>query len=310
MKKFLLLVLALNSILVSCQKKFNGKDEQTIRVSREEVEKELDSTQKSNLGSAFNVLAWEAYRIEQEGSNKYKGTTSKDVSFEMVDGLTYQGVLDLAENILMESNQRGIEEAQKAIDSLSLKKEEFAAIQKEYDLFKIVSTKIVETEHYFTHKMVPQLEIEFQYTGEEKLTGKKWIDYDFKAESLKETSSSSSADGSFSSSFSSSSFSTRGVSDYDNVDLENKDIVKGEILLDDVMEGNYPKKYPVESSDFPDYGLEITVSIGKFFANEKVIERPEVTAKEIDAEIKENQKELEELKSEKAPFFKLETKDQ
>jgi len=152
MKKFLLSLLVSTSILSSYTTKFNGKDEAAFKISKEKILKELSPSENTNLENAFNVLAFEAYRIEQEGSDKYEGKTSKDISFEMVDGLTYSKVLDLAENTLKNTNKNDIEETSKIIDSLQLKKVELAVEQKQYDLFKINSMKITENKHFRTKK--------------------------------------------------------------------------------------------------------------------------------------------------------------
>jgi len=55
--------------------------------------------------------------------------------------------------------------------------------------------------------------------------------------------------------------------------------------------------------------MEITVIIRKFFINGKEVKRPEITIPELETKIRENEKKLENLKSEKTSFLKLEVTD-
>ena len=51
MKK--LLLLAILPFMISCQDKFNGKDEQSFKTSREKIELNLDKNEKTDLEKAM-----------------------------------------------------------------------------------------------------------------------------------------------------------------------------------------------------------------------------------------------------------------
>ena len=103
MKKILLL-LAILPFMISCQDKFNGKDEQSFKTSREKIELNLDKNEKTDLEKAMRVVAMEAMRLKWEESKKYDGKSFNEISLEMIDGLSFSSVIDLAEDILKDRN--------------------------------------------------------------------------------------------------------------------------------------------------------------------------------------------------------------
>lgn len=105
MKK-LLLLLAILPFMISCQEKFNGKDEQSFKNSREKIEQNLDKNEKTDLEKAMRVVAMEAMRLKWEEPKKYDGKSFNKISLEMIDGLSYSSVVDLAEDILKDRNKK------------------------------------------------------------------------------------------------------------------------------------------------------------------------------------------------------------
>ncbi len=65
MKK-LLLVVAILQFMISCQDKFNGKDEQSFKTSRGVIEQHLDQKEKKDLEKAMRVIFIEVMRLKWE----------------------------------------------------------------------------------------------------------------------------------------------------------------------------------------------------------------------------------------------------
>ena len=183
MKK--LLLLAILPFMISCQDKFNGKDEQSFKTSREKIELNLDKNEKTDLEKAMRVVAMEAMRLKWEESKKYDGKSFNEISLEMIDGLSFSSVIDLAEDILKDRNKKEIEQLTNEIDSLNIQKNEFLTAQKSLNLFKISSIKINKED--FFDELVPELEIDYQYIGKNKLLGPKEINFELLKKSTNET---------------------------------------------------------------------------------------------------------------------------
>lgn len=134
-----------NSILmISCQEKFSGKDEKSFETSREKVEQNLNGKEKTDLEKAMRIVALEAMRLKWEETEEYEGKSFDKISLEMIDGLSYSSVIDLAEDILRERNTKEIEHLTKEIDTLNIQKNEFTTAQKSLNLFKISSIRITK----------------------------------------------------------------------------------------------------------------------------------------------------------------------
>ncbi|HEX8016512.1 MAG TPA: DUF6694 family lipoprotein [Flavobacterium sp.] len=104
LKTRILILLVL--IITSCQEKFNGKSEKDFKISKEKIEKNLTADEKIKLEKAVSVIALKAMILKWDESNKYKGKSFNDIALELVDGLSYSSVTDLAEDFLQERNKK------------------------------------------------------------------------------------------------------------------------------------------------------------------------------------------------------------
>ena len=64
----------------------------------------------TDLEKAMRVVAMEAMRLKWEESKKYDGKSFNEISLEMIDGLSFSSVIDLAEDILKDRNKKEIEQ--------------------------------------------------------------------------------------------------------------------------------------------------------------------------------------------------------
>ncbi|WP_281322311.1 hypothetical protein [Flavobacterium aestivum] len=293
MKKKLLL-LAFLPFMISCQEKFNTKDEQSFKISREKIEKDLNQSEKTDLEKAMRVIALEAMRLKWEEPQNYEGKSFNKISLEMIDGFSYSSVIDLAEDILKNRNKKEIENLTKEIDSLNLQKNGFLSAQKSLNVFKINSLKINKTD--FFDEMVPELEIDYQYIGKDKLIGTKTIQFEVRIKSKNEIIKSESVS-------------------YGNDDsiLENGETITKHIIFSQTKETN-PKlwnaqKYPIENPKLSDYDLDLKVSVLSLVLKGKKVEMPKMDISQIDEKIKNNQERINELKTVKGTLDELELTD-
>ncbi len=293
MKK-LLLVVAILQFMISCQDKFNGKDEQSFKTSRGVIEQHLDQKEKKDLEKAMRVIFIEVMRLKWEEPKKYEGKSFNKISLEMIDGLSFSSVINLAEDILKDRNEKEIEKLKNEINSLKIKKNEFLTVQKSLNLFKISAIKINKED--FFDELVPKLEIDYQYIGKSKLIGSKEIGFVLVKKSTNEVLKSQSII----------------YGGNENI-LESGETITENLILSHTKESN-PKlwnapKYPIENPNLADYDLELKVDVLSLFLNGKKVEMPKVNISQLDLEIKNKNSKITELKAVKGALDELELTD-
>ncbi len=138
----LLLLLALLPFMASCQDKFSGKDEQSFKISRAKIEKQLSENEKTNLEKAMRVIAVQAMQVKWSEPEKYKGKSFDEISLELVDGLSYTALTNLAEKILKEEKLRNIKQIEKEILELENQKTKYLQLKSKLDLLEAKPLKI------------------------------------------------------------------------------------------------------------------------------------------------------------------------
>lgn len=287
-KKILLLLVL--PVFISCQEKFDGKDEQSFKISREKIEQKLDKKEKINLEKAIRVIALESMRLKWEEPEKYNKKSFDTISLEMIDGLSYSSLISLAEDILTKRNKKEIEKLTTEINNLTLKNKESLGIQKRLDLFKIDYITLNNKDWF--GEMVPELEIGYKYTGKESLKGPIEISFEVLEKSTKKV------------------ISAQAISNGDaEYVLKQGELIENNIILKDAKDNN-PQlwnkvKYPVEKANLSDFDLELNVNVLSLFLNGKKVEMPKSSSGNINVEIKQKQKQIENLKAEKTTLDDL-----
>lgn len=291
MKKNVVLPLIL-LLVVSCQARFNGKNEESFNSSREKIEKELTQDEKVKLEKALWVVAIEAVRLKWEESEKYDGKSFNDISLDMVDGLSYAATVELAEDILKRRTKKEADKLTEEIERLSQQKAEFENIQKRLNLFKVSFVSISLED--FIGEMVPELEVDYQYIGVAKLVGAKAIQFEVKRKSTGEVI----ADITY---------------EYGNDKsvMEKGELISQQLVLRQSNEQNPKlwsaiKKHAIENPNLSDYDLELNVYVVSLFLNGEKVEMPKMNMEELKAEIQSKKEELEELKVVKGTLDELE----
>lgn len=289
LKTRILILLVL--IITSCQEKFNGKSEKDFKISKEKVEKKLNADEKIKLEKAVRVIALKAMVLKWDESKKYKDKSFNDIALELVDGLTYSSITDLAEDFLHERNTKEIEKLSTEIQKLEKKKRVIVSIQKQLNLFKIESLELNETDWF--GEMSPQLEIEYKYIGKTDLKSPFEISLELTEKKTKHAIS----------------LQTNGYKK-EGYTLKNGESLYPTIILEEAKERNphiwNNLKYPIKNPTLSDYNLELKIYVSSFYLNGKKIIMPKTKIQDIDLEIAEQNKELKQILNSKGTLDELE----
>lgn len=292
LKTRILILLVL--IITSCQEKFNGKSKKDFKISKEKVEKKLNADEKIKLEKAIRVIALKAMILKWDESNKYKGKSFNDIALELVDGLSYSSVTDLAEDFLQERNKKEAEKLSTEINKLEKKKTAILSIQKQLNLFKIESLELNETDWF--GEMSPRLEIEYKYIGKADLKSPFEISIELKEINTKHAIS----------------IQSHGYEKEDYV-LKTGESVYPTIILEEAKERNphiwKNLKYPIKNPKLSDYNLDLKTYVSSIYANGKKIIMPKIDIKDIETELKNLQSEYNKILKSEGTLDELELTD-
>ena len=140
------------------------------------------------------------------------------------------------------------------------------------------------------------MEVDYQYIGKSKLTGPKEIGFNLFRKSTNEVLK--------------SQIIVNG--DTESV-LESGETITENLILGQTKKTN-PKlwnaqKYPIENPNLADYDLELKVDVLSLFLNGKKVEMPKANISKLDAEIKNKNEKIAELKTVKGTLDELELTD-
>jgi hypothetical protein len=288
---FTLLIVA----VYGCGEKLNGRSEKDYEASRKKVEASLSKDEKIKLEKALRVIAGECMRLKFTEPDKYKKQDIGDIALKMVDGQTYSSVIDKAEDLLQEYNERETAKLTHEIDSLEKKRTAEMSVRKSMlSLFKIDYTSISKTE--FFNDSIPSLHISYTYTGNHPLNGEVAISYEINKLGKPEpvigiTSTSGGQSGS----------------------LQPGESIEDNLLLRQLAQEEPQKwnalKYPVKNPNLKSLGLRLDVHPVSFTLNGKHYVMPKTNEAALAAEIKEKRADLTGVKNSKGTLDELELTD-
>lgn len=278
-------------LMTSCDEKFNKND---LAGSRKKIESVLTDDEKTNLEKAMRVIASEAMRSKWEKPEEYEGQSFDDISLTLIDGLNYNNVVELAEDILKDRNKKLITATLRKLDSLHALKVEHASIRAKLDLFRISSLQINKVD--FFDEMVPELEIMYQYIGTSQLKGTRTIQYELRQISTSQVIK--------------SQIVSFGASE--SV-MNTEETITEQLVLSQTKE-THPKlwtakQYPISNPNLEDFDLELTVTVISLELNGKIVTHPKITTTTLDSLISNKSSQLEELKTAKGTLDELELLD-
>ncbi|WP_316826634.1 hypothetical protein [Pedobacter miscanthi] len=277
--------------LTGCGEKFNAKSEKEFEVSKAKIVKNLNKDEQVNLEKALRVIALEAMRLKWNEPEKYKGKSFDKISLEMIDGLSYSSVVNLAEDLLQAHNKKETAKVSGEIDTLEMQKKELMVNKQKLDIFKVTSLTIREDD--FFGEKVPEFEVDYVYTGKQPITGSIDVNVEVREISTKKVI-----------------FSQMSRDGDGNNTIKPGDSMHDSGMLRDAKINNPEKwrnvKYPVTNAKLADFGLELKVYASSITANGKTIALPKYSVEDIDAEIKKKKEELKELQESKGTLDELE----
>ncbi|TDG35583.1 hypothetical protein EZJ43_13255 [Pedobacter changchengzhani] len=158
--KIMLLAFAV-MLFASCGPTISGKDEQSFKASKAIMEAKLSVTEKDDLEKALRVLTAKAMKEKWEKPDdvNFKGKSFDAIVMNMIDGKTFSGIVDYAEDFLKADRDKSIKEKTTEIDSLTTEKIKIAKQNKVLDNFKLTKVSISEQE-WFGEK-TPFLDLTF-----------------------------------------------------------------------------------------------------------------------------------------------------
>jgi len=290
------LILTVILLFSACGPTISGKDEQAFKTSKAKMEEKLDKEEKENLEKAFRIIALKAMKEKWNFPEKYNGKSFDKISMEMIDGKSYSGIINYAEDFLKADRNEKIATKTAEIDSLEKDKIKVAKIIKQIDAFKLTKISISEDQFFSDDPKQPYLDLVFTNTSTEALIGEYMFNIEVYSKKTGEKIAAQGSGGTFN-------------DDYAIKPNETYDYHQP-LFSDAVQHSNLWKtaKYPI--IDFSPYDLVIKAYASKITTKkEGVITRPKVDTAYFDAEIKKLNEEIKELKGQKATLDELELTD-
>ena len=170
MKTKITLLVLVTVLFTSCGPELSGKDEKSFNESKAKVEESLDKSDKEKLEIALRVIVMKAMKEKWDKPDdlQYKGKSFNQISMAMVDGKTFSGVVNYAEDFLKQDRDQKIAEISKEIDSLKKIDAKISIQNKELDGFKLTKIRVIEGE--FMSEKVPYVDYTLvNKTGQEIL---------------------------------------------------------------------------------------------------------------------------------------------
>lgn len=286
-----ILLLLIFPLIVSCQEKFNGKNEETFKQSREKIETALNQYEKTTLEKALRVIAMEAMYLKWNEPN-YKEQILDDISLQLIDGLSYSSTINLAETFLKKNKHNKIEATEEKIEKRTKEIKDFEDIQTKLKLFMISDISINKQD--FFDEEVLMFTVLCDYIGRNETIGEISIRYTIKQKSSNQILESITYSSGTPASITNSKDSRNG-----NIIVRNSSNLSPKLWS--------ASSFPISNPNLSDYDLELQIEVTKISTNEEIIELPKIEdINETRSEIERLNEELKELKSTKGTLDELE----
>jgi len=281
-------------ILSSCGPSISGKDEQSFKTSKAKMEEKLDKAEKEKLEKALRVIAMKAMKEKWDSPEKYEGKSFDKIAMEMIDGKTYSGIINYAEDFLAADNKEEIARKTVEIDSLEKSKTEVIKLTEQIEALKLTKVSISEDESF--DEKVPYLDLVFTNTSTENLIGEHMINIEIFSKKTGERITAQEQGGTFN-----DDYAIKPNETYEH---------HQPLLNDAIMHSKLWKaaKYPI--TDLSPYDLVIKAYATKITTKKGgTITRPKVDIAYFDTEIKKLKEEIAALKESKSSLDELELTD-
>lgn len=150
MKAKFTILIVITVLFTSCGYKLSGKDEKSFKESKAKMEEKLDKADKEKLEIAVRVLVMKAMKEKWDDSERpeYQEKSYDEIVMNMVDGKTFSGIVDYAEDFLQDDRDKDIESTKKEIDSLTADKSKFVKQNEKLNQLKLTDANITREESF------------------------------------------------------------------------------------------------------------------------------------------------------------------
>lgn len=173
---FALCILTTTVLFAGCGPTISGKDDASFAASKAKMEEKLSAAQKTDLEKALRVLYGKAMVNKFKGTAEAKDKSIDDMLMSYIDGKTFSGIVDAAEDFLKKDNQDKIVRTKAEIDSLNKEGAKLKEQTKVLTQFKLIKMEL--TKDKFFEDSIPYLDMTFINNTGDEVIGEHMIRYD------------------------------------------------------------------------------------------------------------------------------------
>lgn len=291
----LIAILLSTALLTACGPRLSGADERAFDASKAEMEATLSPAQKIELEKALRVLVLKAMSDKAEHPEQYRRQSFNAISLKLVDGQSYSGIVELAEDHLKAANQKDQARTRAKIAELEQDKAQTAAVIRQLEAFQPGPIEISQDD--FMGEDIPFLDLAFRNRGDAEIVGEYAYSVAISSKSSGELLDSLQTGGSFADDYAVAPGAEYRVSE--PMPSEARAHSKS----------RWPQlRFPLK--DAAQLDLVIEVQTLKFSTRKGTIERPKRSLATIDAELREQYEELKALGTVRGTLDELELSDE
>lgn len=291
----LIAILLSTALLTACGPRLSGADERAFDASKAEMEATLNPAQKIALEKALRVVVLKAMSDKAEHPEQYRRQSFNAISLKLVDGQSYAGIVELAEDHLKAANQKDRARARAKIAELELDRAQTAALIRQLDAFQPGPVEISLDD--FMGEDIPFLDLVFRNRGDADVVGEYAYSVAISSQTSGELLDSQQIGGTFSDDYAVAPGAEHRVSE----PMPSEARAHSKARWQQV-------RFPLK--DAAQLDLVIKVETLKFSTRKGTVERPKRSLAAIDAELRELHDELKALGAVRGSLDELELSDE
>lgn len=291
----LIAILLSTALLTACGPRLSGADERAFDASKAEMEATLNPAQKIALEKALRVVVLKAMSDKAEHPEQYRRQSFNAISLKLVDGQSYAGIVELAEDHLKAANQKDQARARAKIAGLEQDRAQTAALIRQLDAFQPGPVEISLDD--FMGEDIPFLDLVFRNRGDADVVGEYAYSVAISSQTSGELLDSQQIGGTFSDDYAVAPGAEHRVSE----PMPSEARAHSKARWRQV-------RFPLK--DAAQLDLVIKVETLKFSTRKGTVERPKRSLTAIDAELRELHDELKALGAVRGSLDELELSDE
>lgn len=291
----LIAILLSTALLTACGPRLSGADERAFDASKAEMEATLNPAQKIALEKALRVVVLKAMSDKAEHPEQYRRQSFNAISLKLVDGQSYAGIVELAEDHLKAANQKDQARTLAKIAELEQDRAQTAALIRQLDAFQPRPVEISLDD--FMGEDIPFLDLVFRNRGDTDVVGEYAYSVAISSQTSGELLDSQQIGGTFSDDYAVAPGAEHRVSE----PMPSEARAHSKARWQQV-------RFPLK--DAAQLDLVIKVETLKFNTRKGTVELPKRSLAAIDAELREQRDELKALGTVRGSLDELELSDE